>query len=155
MQGKVLDAFVNHCDLFATLLDAAGVKLDADTAGRINSTGRSYLPQLRGKSVEAWRADQICEYGNARMIRTDRYKLILRYPFHGIRFPDELYDLKADPRETDNRFPDPAMADVVKDLTARINEFFSKYVVPEHDGLHLEQQPQPTSASPWLRGLKK
>jgi arylsulfatase A-like enzyme len=155
IQGKVLNEFVNHCDLFATLLDAAGVKLDAETAGRINSPGRSYLPQLRGKPAEAWRADQICEYGNARMIRTDRYKLILRYPFHDIRFPDELYDLKADPRETDNRFADPATADVVKDLSARINDFFSKYALPEHDGLHLEQQPQPTSASPWLRGVKK
>jgi arylsulfatase A-like enzyme len=151
----VIDSFVNHCDLFATLLEAAGVKLDAEKAKQINSPGQSYLSQLRGAAAEDWRTAQILEYGNARMIRTDQYKLILRYPFRGVRYPDELYDLKADPRETVNRFAEPQLAGVIKDLSARIDEFFEKYTVPGHDGLHLEDEPQATPASPWLRGTKK
>ena len=152
--GQASDLFVNHCDLFATLLDAAGVTLDAAKAAKINSPGRSYLPALRGKQLDGWRSEQISEYGNARMIRTESHKLILRYPFGGIRYPDELYDLKADPRETVNRIDDPQMATLVKELTAKVETFFAKYSVPENDGLAMESQPQSTSASPWLRGIK-
>jgi len=152
--GRVSDLMVNHCDLFATLLDAAGITLDASTAAKINSPGRSYLPALRGKPADRWRTEQIVEYGNARMIRTDSHKLILRYPFGGIRYPDEFYDLKADPRETVDRIDDPQMSGLVKELTAKVDEYFAKYSEPEHDGLTMESQPRCTPASPWLRGLK-
>ncbi len=51
--------------------------------------------------------------------RTDRYKLINRYPYAGVQFPDELYDLQEDPRETINRHDDPALKQVVR--TSRWN----------------------------------
>jgi hypothetical protein len=89
------------------------------------------------------------------MIRTASHKLILRYPYGGIRYPDELYDLKADPREAKNVIGDPQVAGVVKELTSKIDDFFQKYSVPDHDGLSMENQPQATPASPWLRGIKK
>ncbi|HZY62467.1 MAG TPA: sulfatase-like hydrolase/transferase [Edaphobacter sp.] len=147
---------VNHCDLFMTLLDAAKALPDDETAKKINSPGQSYLAQLQGKSLANWRDYTICEYGNARMIRSDGYKLILRYPFQGVNFPNELYDLKADPRETVNLYdnPDPRYRKIIQQMSAHLNEFFSKYTVPEHDGLHLEQQPMATPASPWLEALK-
>ena len=47
-QNIVCEDLVNHCDLWATLLDVAGATPDAKTAADINSPGRSYLPQLRG-----------------------------------------------------------------------------------------------------------
>ena len=133
----------------------AGASPDGAVAASINSPGRSYLPQLRGQPAGDWRKAQISEYGNARMIRTDHYKLILRYPYAGVTFPNELYDLQADPRETVNHYEDKPLAGVVKDLTGQVNEFFGKYSLPEHDGLHLEQQPECTPASPWLRKQKK
>jgi len=153
--GQVSELLVNHCDLFATLLDAAGITVDPQTAAKINSPGRSYLPALRGKPPADWPGEQISEYGNARMIRTDSHKLILRYPFGGIRYPDELYDLKADPRETVNLIDDPKQLALVKDLTSRIESFFQKYTVPEHDGLAPETQPPFNTASPWLRGTTR
>ena len=108
----------------------------------------------KDRSADRWRTEQIVEYGNARMIRTDSHKLILRYPFGGIRYPDEFYDLKADPRETVDRIDDPQMSGLVKELTAKVDEYFAKYSEPEHDGLTMESQPRCTPASPWLRGLK-
>ena len=76
---------VDHCDLFMTLADAAGC--DCATLARTRGrTGRAWLPLLSESAAVAaaaareWRDAQICEYGNARMIRTARYKLIKRYP---------------------------------------------------------------------------
>jgi arylsulfatase A-like enzyme len=150
-QNHTLDGIVNHCDLFATLLDVAGVSVPA----QINSPGRSYLPQLLGQSAAGFRDCQISEYGNARMIRTDRHKLILRYPFQGVSFPNELYDLHDDPRETVNRFTDPAMAGVVTDLTGKLDAFFKTYSVPERDGMKLESLPTCTNASPWIVAVRQ
>lgn len=154
-QKVVSDAMVDHCDLFQTLLDAAGALPDTKTADEINSPGQSYLPMLRGKRNAKPKKAQISEYGNARMIRTERYKLILRFPYQGVRSADELYDLQKDPRETVNRFADPTLGAVVKDLTEQINHFFGRYTVPGRSGLELEKQPACTSASPWTRMAKR
>lgn len=146
---------VNHCDLFATVLDAAGSLLDERTARRINSPGRSYLSHLRGKSPGEWRDDVVCEYGNARMIKRAGYKLILRYPYEGIEFANEFYDLKADPRETTNLYYENFhYRNAIEQMTGRLNEFFAQYSDPAHDGLRLEHQPMATPESPWLRALK-
>jgi arylsulfatase A-like enzyme len=150
-RGGTSDLPVNHCDLHATLLDAAGVSVPPDEAARVNSPGRSYLPLLKGQRLSGWRDAQVCEYGNARMIRTKDYKLILRYPFKGVVDPHELYDLRRDPRETVNRFADPSMAAVVGRLTDRLNAFFAKYEVAGHSGLAMEDQPPATPDSPWLK----
>jgi len=142
---------VNHCDLHATLLEAAGVTLSAQDAARVNTPGRSYLRALRGQPVDGWRDAHVCEYGNARMIRTSDYKLILRYPFKGQRDPHELYDLSNDPRETVNRYEDPSLSGIVTALTARVDAFFARYEVPARSGLALEDQPEATPESPWIR----
>jgi choline-sulfatase len=153
--GVTCDAMVDHCDLFNTLLDVAGVRADAKTQTEINSPGRSYLPMLRGQSQEDWRKAQFCEYGNARMIRTDRYKLILRYPYKGKQFGDELYDLKDDPRETRNVMTDATFALVIADLTQQLNAHFARYTLPAHDGLDLEHEPDCTPSSPWIAAAKR
>ncbi|NQW04282.1 MAG: sulfatase-like hydrolase/transferase [Acidobacteria bacterium] len=143
---------VDHCDLHATLLDAAGLDAAGVTpSSRVSSPGRSYLPLLRGERISDWRDAQICEYGNARMIRTQDYKLIRRYPFKGVADSHELYDLRSDPRETANRYADPSLSGVIDTLTDRLNAFFAKYEVAVHSGLSMEDQPLPTPASPWLR----
>lgn len=154
VQDAVCDDLVSHPDLWATLLDIAKATPDAATAARINSPGRSYLAQLRGNNVDDWRETMISEYGNARMARNGRYKLIKRYPFAEVTFLDELYDLQEDPRETVNRHDDPALQPVVAKLSAEIDQFFARYTVPGHSGLDLKDQPECTPASPWLRAAK-
>jgi len=136
------DLLVNHCDLFATLLEAAG----APSPG-YKGPGQSYLSNLRGRGEANWKEQIICEYGNARMIRARGYKLILRYPYQGVTFPNELYDLKADPRETVNLYSKSPLTEQMADS---LNEFFARYSDPRHSGLHLENQPLATKASPWL-----
>lgn len=153
-QNSTCDDLVNHCDLWATLLEIAGAVPTAPVAAQINSPGRSYLAQLRGHSVQGWRRTLTSEYGNARMARTSRYKLIRRYPYAGVTFPDELYDLKDDPRETRNRHGAESLKGVVHDLSGELDQFFAKYTVAGHSGLDLEHQPQCTPASPWLRAAK-
>jgi arylsulfatase A-like enzyme len=74
--GLESDLLVNHCDLFATLLEAANAP-----PSLAESPGESYLSHLRGNGQANWRSHMICEYGNARMIRAGGYKLILRFPF--------------------------------------------------------------------------
>ena len=52
-------------------------------------------------------------------LRGDRYKYV-RY--HGIWDIDELYDLKTDPHERRNLINEPAYADRVKQMNARLFE---------------------------------
>jgi arylsulfatase A-like enzyme len=147
--GSARNEMVDHCDLWATLLDAAGC--DADAAARADrSPGRSYLPLLTGHDL-AWRDAQCCEYGNARMIRTDNAKLIRRYAGPNGRFADEFYDLSADPRERVNRMGDPAAADRIAALSARLEAHFASYELPEHAGCDIATQPTCNPWEPWTR----
>ena len=54
----------------------------------------------------------------AKMIRTERYKMVIR-----LIGGNELYDLKEDPWELDNRWGDPALAPVVRDLQQQLLEW--------------------------------
>jgi choline-sulfatase len=153
-QNATCDDLVSHPDLWATLLEIAGAAPDASTAAKINSPGVSYLRQLYGQAVSGWPQTLFAEYGNARMARTERYKLIRRYPYAGVRFPDELYDLRQDPRETTNCYADPSLERVVAKLSAELDAFFAQYTVPGHSGLDLKNQPECTPYSPWLVAAK-
>ena len=146
------DLHVNHCDLFATLLEVAHAVPNDTTTRAINSPGQSYLAHLRGEITDRWRNGSICEYGNARMIRKDAYKVILRYPYGGFGFPSEFYDLKADPRETINLYSsqDAAHQQTIQQLMTELNAYFTRYTTLGRSGLHMEDQPIPTSSSPWL-----
>ena len=148
------DLFVDHCDLFQTLLDASGCREAEEAAKRRNSPGRSYLPALTGAALEpSWRAEQFCEYGNARMIRTDRYKLIVRYPPHSARFSDVLYDLQADPRENVNAIADSDKAEIVQDLRACLKTYFDRYEEPEHSGCNILDRPVHNPNEPWRAAI--
>jgi choline-sulfatase len=145
---------VNHCDLFATLLDAARAAPDNAEAQSIHSPGDSYLAHLRGQASAARTDTVICEYGNARMIRKEGYKLILRYPFEKVSFPNEFYDLRGDPRETLNLYPRPEYEQLIHRLSGELDAYFTTYTVPGHSGLDLANQPMATPASPWIKAVE-
>lgn len=152
-QGVSVNFPVNHCDLFATLLEVAGARPTAEQARKIHSPGRSYLSALRGEPAEPRRTSIVCEYGNAQMLLDNGYKLILRYPFIGAGAPNELYDLRADPRETVNLYDmaDAEKKAVIDQMTRQLNGFFDEYTVPGRSGLDMKNQPTFNSASPWGR----
>lgn len=141
------DEVVDHCDLFAILLEAANTLLPRD----LNSPGRSYLSLLTN-ATETWaKSAQVCEYGNARMIRTDQYKLIRRYVSNGRSYPDEFYDLQADSREIINRIGDVSMAQVIGEYSSVMDAFFGGYDIPGKSGKDIDRQPVFNSDMPWAR----
>ena len=121
--GKVSDVPMSHCDLFQTLLDAAQISESPEDASKRNSPGRSVLPLLAGRKPEA-RSDWFCEYGNARMIRRGRWKLIVRFAPHS---GDEFYDLERDPRETRNVIGQKGLASTVNELKAALDAHFARF----------------------------
>ncbi len=143
---------VDHCDLFATLLDAAGVTLFADEATRINSPGQTLLPLLRGITDE-WRGYQWCEYGNARMITDLRYKLVRRYPPHADHVADEFFDLASDPRETTNLIDDVIYQDEVMRLDQQLEHFYTRFADPRYTGIHVTALPPHNRFEPWRQSI--
>jgi arylsulfatase A-like enzyme len=146
--GRTIDVPFDLCDLHATLVELAGAEPDEATRAQLNAPGESAADLLAGRP-RRWRDAQFCEYGNARMIRTSRYKLILRYPGPNGRFGDELYDLRVDPRETANVFNDADYATVVAELTDRLNAHFERYEVAEQSGRRIAQTVECNTQSPW------
>jgi N-acetylglucosamine-6-sulfatase len=133
--GGVVEEVVANLDIMPTCLAAAGLEPPA------GMDGASFLPLAQGKKV-AWRDSLLYEYYWERnfpqtptihALRGDRYKYI-RY--HGIWDLNELYDLKEDPRETNNLISDPKLAPVVKDMNAKLFAILEKT-----DGLSMPLYP--------------
>lgn len=148
--GGSLDLFVDHMDLFATILDAAGIELDSPTLHRIASPGRSVLPVVNDPTT-SWRRFRFGEHGNARLVADERWKLVRRYPPRDPRFGDELYDLETDPRETTNLAEDPSFASEVSRLSEALEEYFARYEDPEKSGTRIMEQPPANGREPWTR----
>ncbi|HEY8455968.1 MAG TPA: sulfatase-like hydrolase/transferase [Actinopolymorphaceae bacterium] len=113
--GRHVDAFVTLTDLTPTFLDLAGLPVPG------HYDGRSLLPFLRGQTPSDWRDHVVAEFHGhhfpypQRMIRTHRHKLIINPADE-----NELYDLQSDPHELHNRYHDPALAGVRRELMGRL-----------------------------------
>lgn len=147
--GQVVEAFADHCDLHATLRDFAGAPANA------GSPGRSLRSQLAGEPCPDWRDFQVCEYGNARMIRTaDGRKLIRRGPGPNGQFADEFYRLDEDPSERENRLHDHAGEDWLRELDERMNNHFARWERPSCSGMRVGEQLRFNTAEPWWAGVE-
>lgn len=117
--GSKVEDLVANIDIGPTILDLAGL----ETPKQMD--GRSFLPLATGKlKPEEWRQNLLYEYywewnfphtPTTLALRGDRYKFI---QYHGIWDTDELYDVKADPKETKNLIRDPAHAETVRKMRA-------------------------------------
>jgi arylsulfatase A-like enzyme len=143
--GLVRQEPVTHCDLFQTLLVYAGVELPADVRAARRYPGRSFAPLLEGNALPDWGENWFGEYGNLRMIRTRRYKLVRRYPDG----PCELFDLVQDPRETTNLFHEVEHQLLIRELTSRLEAFFAAYEDPEKTGLRIWDLPKQNPREAW------
>ncbi|MBT3194377.1 MAG: sulfatase [Verrucomicrobia bacterium] len=104
--GMVHESMVSHVDLAPTLLQFAGLPVPDDMQGH------SLKPILEGKAEQVRDASYYHFYSHGERlpemigVRTERYKLI-HYPGMKGRFQWELFDLKNDPDEMENRTSNP------------------------------------------------
>ncbi|NJB84282.1 arylsulfatase A-like enzyme [Lewinella marina] len=122
--GTTSDALVMNIDLATTLLELAGVEVPADLQGR------SLTPLFNGTTPDNWRDHIYYRYyqemnsfhrvARHEGVRGERYKLIhfTEPGFEGY----ELYDLREDPQEMENRIDDPALAAEKERLQTELRE---------------------------------
>ena len=112
-KGKVVTEPVSTIDLPATFADYAGVSL----------AGRAPQPQPQAADREATRPRlRLLRMGPARLAL--RRRPVARHGAHGDSQAHletnsgagELYDLKNDPKEMDNRFGDPGVEKIQREL---------------------------------------
>lgn len=119
-----VNALVNTCDLYATILDLSGVSSEI-----INEQdGRSLVPFVRDESPDGWRDSLVSEGLSCtgilcthRMIRQGDWK----YVFYASG-TDELYNLQEDPGERVNVIDNPEYAQDLKKLQQSLYEWMTE-----------------------------
>ena len=123
----VCDRLLSQYDFMPTMLGYLGLDASSDQP----LPGRDFSPVLRGESMAGDTPVFVLdEYGPTRMIRTQRWKYVHRYPDG----PNELYDLVNDPLETRNLVDDPAHSARVSRLRTDLEAWYDTYVDPRMDG---------------------
>jgi arylsulfatase A-like enzyme len=120
------DALISHYDFCPSLLDYLGI----DESVGENLPGRSFLPHILGQDDPG--RDEVVifdEYGPVRMLRDSRWKFVLRMG----EWPNELYDLVADPGEENNLIDRADHAEVAARLEQKLVDWFAKFVEPTRD----------------------
>jgi len=131
-QNKVESGLYSQYDIMPTLLDFVNIK----NTEKDKLPGNSFLPTLVGDTKQENEAVVIFdEYGPVRMIRTNEYKYIHRYPYG----PHELYDLNNDPNEEINLIDDNTIKyqKIIMTLRKKLENWFNKYIDPEKNGQSL------------------
>lgn len=114
---------VSFYDMLPTVCEATGVSAPS---GR-NLCGRSYLPLATNQPLpkkQPWTNLVFGHFRNADMARDSRYKLVSRNAGEG---PNELFDLRADPREKMNQFENPAFVTVRDRMRRALDGWRKKY----------------------------
>jgi N-acetylglucosamine-6-sulfatase len=129
--NKNVDEVVANIDIMPTVLEAAGVGAPSSLPGR------SFLPLLRGEKIP-WRDSLLYEYywernfpqtPSVHALRGSKYKYVHVYGHWDI---DELYDLQADPLESNNlifsREHQPVVRQMNQQLYAMLDETGGMYI---------------------------
>ncbi|WP_199560196.1 sulfatase family protein [Sphingomonas psychrotolerans] len=122
---NVVEEVVANIDVAPTFLEAAGLEPPKEMEGK------SFLPLARGEKV-SWRSELLYEYywernfpqtPTVHALREDRYKYV---HFHGIWDIDELYDLHADPRETNNLLAAPGHEELAAQMSTKLFDLLER-----------------------------
>ncbi|VGO18171.1 sulfatase family protein [Pontiella sulfatireligans] len=119
--GQVSDTLMNGVDVMPTLLSLCGLPSQKTCAGVDKSAAAKGQPMPEVDSI-------FCPHQGAwRMVRSDRYKLIVRdntSPM-SINSVTELFDMDSDPYEQTNLKDDPARAGVKQQLYDRLVQWIA------------------------------
>jgi arylsulfatase A-like enzyme len=126
--GKKIEALVSSYDFLPTILEYLGVSAPAPDRQRV---GRSYAAFLRGDDP-AWRNELYFEYCYTRAIRTDNLKYVERAE----EWPNELFDLEANPSEETNLIGSPPYRERLTALRERLRRFFEASGAPPIERWH-------------------
>ena len=141
-----MSELVDHTDVFQTILDFAGVELNQQSQKEGNYPGKSFFHKLVNDTpLTSWRKYQFCEYGDVRMIRDHRFKLIRRYPDG----PCEFFDLLLDKGEIVNLFEQEEYQSIIIKMTNAMDSFYSTYQDEINNGLNVKKLPPHNSGESW------
>jgi arylsulfatase A-like enzyme len=124
--GSVNSSLVGTTDVFATILDYAGLEIPP----KETMSGRSVRSLLDGKD-DAWEQAVYMEQEETRSIRTKDWLFMQRFASSSYGFVNELYDLQADTEERINLAGEPAHQSTARELSAKIDAFFDQYADPK------------------------
>lgn len=130
LENKVCSTMCSGYDFMPTLLDYIGLeqKKKEDLPGM--SFAHCLTEEYDEKSESRQSVVIFDEYGPVRMIRTEKYKYIHRYPYG----PHELYDLELDSQEDKNLYQDENYKDIIITLKTNLDNWFMHYVDTRIDG---------------------
>lgn len=129
-ENQVNTHLLSQYDWLPTLLEYTGLA-DRFPEGL---PGRSFAPLLAGKALgERENIYVFDEYGPVRMIRSEEWKLVWRYPGGA----HELYNVADDPKEMKNLFNHPGHRDRIRTMLNDLEGWFESYVDPPLDGSKL------------------
>lgn len=111
-QGAVVTNLVGHIDIMPTILNILNIPV-----GDVIMQGISLMPLLNKKNNASYHVRDNGLFSESYLgekiaVRTKEWKFVEKYDLNIGSFFDELYNLKRDPKETDNisdRFPDKVM----------------------------------------------
>ncbi len=131
--GQVASGMFSAIDFMPTLLDYVSVSVP----DHLELPGRSFASTFTGES-DASRDSVVIydEYGGTRMIRTEEWKYVHRYPDG----PHELYDLRNDPDERHNRANDPIEEDRIREMLGIMENWFDHHSSKDKEGKDLPVQ---------------
>lgn len=126
--GTVIEENIMNIDMTPTFLDIAGGSMPDDHY----VDGQSFLPLLRGETVDNWRSTFVYQYfwensfpqtPTTYAIRGDRYKYIF---YHGVWDKNEFYDLETDPREMHNLINAPEHQQRIREMRKQMFDMFEE-----------------------------
>jgi arylsulfatase A-like enzyme len=124
--GRTSDLLVSNYDFLPGVLSHLGLSDKLPNGPPL--PGSDFSAVLRGEDLK-WDRPVLYEMETTRAIRTQDWKYVARHPDG----PHELYDLRADPHERFNLYGQPRQTEVQKELAAKLESEFQKYVDPQYD----------------------
>jgi N-sulfoglucosamine sulfohydrolase len=139
--GQVRDELVSAVDVLPTILEATGIALPQGLAGR------PLQPLLRPDQAPSWRKHLFTEmnfhtanmYLPQRTVRDGQFKLLLNLAPAAGQTALELYDLQADPEESNNLAEEPAFADRRQRLESALGQWREETRDPLLDAARLKR----------------